>query len=211
MQQSPRPAQCIIHLTPYEVDLRLSQLDVPREVLTRAVLQGELQRRFATPDDFHATAGYTAWARTYRELVSGMRSQRGWHKGQFLSIPVVYTFDETYAIAVSPGDSKTADPDTKGPSTHRKGPATSEAVARSRDGQLEFEDSPVELWYLVYDVRTDGSLHAELSRPLSLEEARITAWSERVILGRIDPEPQPRVASGPESPEIDVSVRRKTA
>ncbi len=212
MRPSTGTRRCVIHSTAYEVNLRLAELGIPKEVLARAVMQGELQRRLTTTDDFYATPGFYAWSRTYRELVSGMRLDSRWHKGQFCRIPVTYSADESLAIAVSRGSAATGDAQNDDLATTPKGPATSDAVESSQPEQpFDLDWPPAELWYLLYDSRSDG-VWAELSRPtVTDDEDRVVDWAERIVIGRLDPEPAAIGASEPALPEIDIPVRRKSS
>lgn len=209
---SQRPATVVVE--PYEVELRLTQLGVSRGPLVEAVLQGDLQRRLNnSPDDFSATPGYTGWARALRVVRTELRLKHAWHTGSFLQIPATFNEDETKAIAVSSGDERTGlvGPD---PTTNAKGPQTAAAVTQSTQGELDFDEQGVELWYLLTQVTEDDAVMAELSRPSFMDKRNnsISSWHERIILGRIDPEgakigDQPPVAST----DISIDVPRKTA
>ena len=212
----PEPPPTLLHITPYEVAARLGELGISREPLELAVLQGDLQRRLATPDDYYSAAGFSSWNRMLRVLREELRRDAQWHRGDFLRIPVVFNPDESVAIGVASGDWRTGEgDDPRGPTTNPKGPATIEAVEISGGrGQLDFPAEGVDLWYLVYRLTDDG-LWAELSRPRDVSDAaEISGWSERILIGRIDPDsPLPAVKTKPSesNPEIAVDVRRKSA
>lgn len=205
-----RPATIVVDL--YEVDRRLRELGVSRGPLIEAVLEGDLQRRLNnTPDDFYATPGYVGWARTLRVMRAQLGIEHGWHTSDFLQIPVSYNPVETIAIAVSSGDERTglAGDD---PSTNAKGPQTAAAVTKSSQGEFEFDEDGVELWYLLTYVSEDGVM-VELSRPSFMDDRNnISSWYERIILGRVDPDGAPVGVQPPVvSTDITIDVPRKTA
>lgn len=206
------PARIVVE--PYEVDLRLHQLGVSRQAFIEAALQGDLQRRLCTPDDFYATAGYSSWARTFRITRRRLRELHDWHNGSFLRIPVSYNEEDTMAIAVSPGDERTGLPG-EDPSTNAKGPWTVAAVEESAaQGTLDLDgdDVGVDLWYLLTYSSDDDGVRIELSNPrLTDERQRISIWHERIIIGRIDPggEPQAEIPIVPS--DITIDVPRKSA
>ena len=206
-----------VYVTPYEVDARLKQLGVSRRPLVLAALQGDLQRRLCTPDDFYATPGYVEWARALRTLREELRRDHGWHRGDFLRIPVCFNAEENLAISVALGDQWTGIDGEKQPSTSPRGPATIEVVELSgTQRSIDFDvDDAVDFWYLLIYAAGD-ELRAELSRPTDVNDTkRINKWNERILLGSIDPNTsvtqkldEPPVT---EEPEIAVDVRRKLA
>ena len=202
-----------VYVTPYEVDARLKQLGVSRRPLVLAALQGDLQRRLCTPDDFYATPGYVGWARTLRTLREELRRDHGWHRGDFRRIPVCFNSEENVAIAAAGGNQWTGVDGQEQPATREKGQGTVDAVEMSGTQRvLEFE--AVDFWYLL-TYATDGELRVELSCPTNVNDARqINRWSERILIGLIDPNtPMSKTLDVPVAPEpeIAVDVRRKLA
>jgi hypothetical protein len=205
------PARLIFE--PYEVDLRLHQLGVTRTPLEEAVRQGSLQRRLCTADDFYGAPGYLAWARALRVTRQELRKQHGWHKGDFLRIPVAYNEDESVAVAVSSGDDRVGLPGDD-PSTKEKGPSTVAAVGESSQPELQFasDEIGVDLWYLLTYESNEGELRAELSSPrFTDEEDKISGWYERVIFGRIDFDGEPQVMASDATTDFSINVTRKSA
>jgi hypothetical protein len=212
-EHSHPPARIVVER--YEVDLRLSQLGVSRAPFVKAALEGDLQRRLCTSDDFYATAGYSGWARAFRVTRQECRELHHWHNGSFLRIPVTFNESDTIAIAVSPGDERTGLPGDD-PSTNAKGPWTVAAVEESTaQGTLDLDGSEemgVDLWYLLtYSSEEDG-VRIELSNPLLTDERqRISIWRERIIIGRTDPDTNVQAAAPVVPSPITINVPRKSA
>jgi len=213
MSEVPHRPRARLYVEPYEVDLRLSQIGVSRGPFIEAALQGDLQRRLCTPDDFGATAGYVGWARGLRVMRAELRRAHGWHNG-FLRIPVSYNEHETRAVAVSGGDERIGLPGPD-PVTNAKGPATVAAVESNRSPQesFDFEDQGVDLWYLLTYATEDDELRAELSNPSFIDgdTLQISGWHERILFGRIDPDAPSRITAPVAPSNIDFDVPRKTA
>ena len=205
-----------IYSTTYEVAERLARLGISRRPLESAALQGDLQRRLCTRDDFCATPGYVTWGRALRVVREELRREHAWHQGDFLRIPVCFNTAENVAITVALGDKWTGIDGEEQPSTRKRGQATVEAVELSgTQRSMDFDDDDaVDFWYLlVYAI--DDELRAELSKPTDMNDTgQINKWNERILLGSIDPDAsmtqklnEPLVTE----PEIAVDVRRKLA
>ena len=217
-----------VFVIPYEVDLRLSELGLEHDVLESAVRQGELQRKLATPFDPPATGGFNAWARTVRSLRESLYG-RGWIPNDRLNLSTVVNPAKTIAVAVSSADENTgkvgdADPRTR----HSRGSATFAAVDRNaRQGELfpelmvyEHSDLPSDIatWWLLFSSEAD-ELRAELSLPTGMtEEGHFERFTERIILGVIEPGNEPFAEPLPETlpetpavggPPIEVRVERR--
>lgn len=184
------------------VDLRLLELGTSRDLLTSAILAGELQRRLCTEHDPPAAAGFFAWARTVRALRDLHAERHGWFGDDTGMISTAVNPERTMAIMVATGDSDTGRATGRHPQTkYPKGIGTITAVERNGQmdlfgmlagGAAELDPEFVEAsgpltWMLL--VHSDRSgVWAELSRPNGIgESGHVSGWSERILLGHIDP------------------------
>ena len=161
------------------------------------------------------------WAETTRQLRAQLiAQQKGWKPGRSSNYETVVQLDRRMAIAVVGGDGFTGEAGYPDPSTaRRRGPVTSERVARNRAGQLTFSipgihepalsDDECETWFFLMNARND-TLFSELSLPVSMgKNRRISEWAKRVLMpplplsGVVTPV-APQDEDGP-----DVTVKRK--
>lgn len=206
----PQPDQ-VVHHTPQQVHTALSSLGLERDHLQRAIAEGELQRRLASPFDVPTAGGFNAHTRTVRSLRETY-VPRGWKQND-IGLSTIDSPDGRVAVAVVSGDARTGDQDALTVGTKRaRGPATVEAVLENGQGRL-FDLEPTVTWFLLVHSRSAG-VWAELSLPHRIDEdGRITSWRERIILGRIEPtEPTGDLVrpDDPPAPQpIDVPVIRR--
>lgn len=206
-----------VHETPGEVSQRLSELGLSLPVLFDAIHQGEFVRRSSSPLDPPAAPGFGAWARTVRALREALLPL-GWEPRDN-GISTVVNPTNLVAISVATGDEHTGNTDGRSPQTkYPRGSATAAAVNQNVQGIL-FGFVPDEVpapttWILLVRSSADG-LIAELSFPHTMSAGgRVSEWSERIVLGRIDPDgtgdrlPLPDDA---DSEPIDVPLTRRTA
>ena len=219
MSAQPNQSRPRVYEEPYEVDARLRSLGVARAWIIDATRQGDLQRKLASPNDFDGCGAYNAASRGLRALCE-IGSGNGWHRGEHLTIPVVFNRDENVAIAVTGGDRYTGivdedrDPTTKA----LKGPATERAARRNT--KLPFglalydEGQPigVAFWYML--TYSGAELRVELSTPrVTDSQGHVVGWTERIIVGHVDDGGDYSAARAPVGgpPEIDIAVRRKSS
>ncbi len=207
MQLVPDP-DVTIHSEPYAVDAALNQLGLDRAALEQAVAEGELQRRLASPFDPPTAGGFNAHVAAVRSLRETY-VPKGWHPSDD-GLSTIGHPNGSVAVAVAAGDRRTGDADATNVSTKRaRGPATVEAIRENGQGVL-FPLEPTVTWLLLTHVRNDG-VYAELSRPAGLDDGFITKWTERIVLGRIDPTEPDGDSMLPETPPapVDVPVFRR--
>jgi hypothetical protein len=210
----------VVHDETYDVDRRLAELDLKRDVLIDALRQGEFQRRNASPLDPPISIGITAWGRTTRALREGL-VPLGWTPNDRFNLSTVLSPNGRVAIAVASGDEDTGDtsPEAQPRTRYRRGATYKRALERNE--QLEMfpetnsERDPLAnatVTWILLRYSTDNAVFAELSRPLRLGDGdRITEWAERIVLGEIELEKTVRVDSD-ETPvdRPDVTVKRKS-
>jgi hypothetical protein len=205
-----------------EVNVRLAELGLNREVLIDALRQGELQRRLASHLDPPAAPGFNAWSRSTRALRENLGGQ-GWTPSD-RGLSTVVNPDNTMAIAVTTGNESTGQPDMDADASPKypRGPATVEAVRANNQLELfdsgdyanasESEDSQPQTWFLMFHSTVDG-IWAELSCPDGMSaDGRVESWSERIVLGRDEGDGDALRASRPDeepSGEPDVQVVRR--
>lgn len=218
---------------PLEVDARLRQLGLTREVLRNAVLAARVAWASCTENDPPSYAGQTLWAVATRVL----REQLilwGWIKSDAANFSTVVNGDGTIAVVVATGDSATGIedegviPKTKCP----KGPLT-EAAVLANEGQLALALYPqaeprvsrpqeglavftLATWVLlIYHGRNafdQEEFRSELSLPMSPlgDDERIEHWHERIILDAITDDGRGPSGIVPDSgPEPDITVTRR--
>lgn len=206
-----------VYETPDEVNERLRQLGLSTAILLDALHQGEFVRRSSSPLDPPAAPGFTAWARTVRALRLALLPL-GWEPRDNGISTVVHPMT-LVAISVATGNENTGSTDGRSPQTkYPRGSATATAVSQNVQGIL-FGLLPDEVpvpttWILLVRSGADG-LIAELSFPHAMTTGgRVSEWSERIILGHIDPEDggdRLPVPDDIDSDPIDVPLTRRSA
>jgi len=215
---------------PWDVDSRLAELGLNREVLLRAVQAGFSAWAEGTANDPIPFPGYAMWAkasRTLRDLLAP--STFGWRRLNESNQCLVIDPTGSRVLIAATGDENTGNPDGIPKTKSKKGPRTIEAVERNRNrflfDELEEDDANEvaasvdgrETWILLMfrDVN-DQVVKSELSRPVLMDpERRIGGWSERI---RLDNLPFGDVGQGsgsnsngdvPKTPEIKVEIKRR--
>lgn len=209
-------AEPAIHVDPAARLSRLTGLGLDEEVIRRAVLAGEEERRDTSPFDPTIAAPFRAWAATIRALGEALASA-GWRKHEFRNFPRIAHSVTKKAIAVVGGNEGTGRDDRHPTCRGTRGPRSIAVVEANRQRVLfpqpEFvalpkDDKEFETWWLlVYS--GGGELRAELSLPIGLgDDLRFSDWKERILI------PMPDLSADAFSWElqdepIEVSVRPK--
>lgn len=207
-----------IYQDPYDVDLRLAELRLPRDLIVLAASNGDIDRRFVSPLDFPGRDEYDAASTALRTICErGGSTPGGWHRGKLLKVPVAFNTEETVAIAVTGGGGavgRVSDDDPRNRSL--KGPNTERLAALPLPFGLDDEtESGVDFWYML-TVREGDDLWCELSCPLLVEGGMVIGWRERILIGLIKPHPLPARLGQPIAPAAptsapDIKVERRGA
>ena len=193
---------------------RLGELGLSEEILVRAVLSAEMDRRNTSSLEPRTAAGFKAWAAACRELAGELNSQ-GWRIDETGGPFRIVNPETAIAVLVVNGDDGVGQPERTPRSRSQKGERIQRLVQSNvrqaslfpeRDyvptPSIEFSEN---WWLLLY---SDGSVvRAELSLPLGMgEDNRLSEWAERIIIKV--PESAPQRFLDDESPlTVDVEVR----
>lgn len=209
---------------PIEVDARLQVLGLTTSLLSEAIQRGHLARMSCTANDPIGAAGYAGWSHTVRAL-RDLLVPLGWRRNEDEQLPLTINEANTVAIAVSHGDPATGvfgrgEPRTKYP----KGPATAAFVEQNAAQlQLPLGGNLVQLrparaltdrttWLLLLHP-TPEEVRAELSLPAFFSPGgHVLTWAQRIILAPlpVDPVPGLHDTDAETTPEIDISVSRRS-
>ncbi|CAE6969238.1 hypothetical protein R69608_07188 [Paraburkholderia nemoris] len=207
----------VVFHEPADVEARLAELQLDRQVLIDAVLQAILYRARLTA---HHPRLYRHSVLT-NETVAALRDfliPRGWEKQDEGNYELVVNPALNVAIAVASGDDATGLKDRTPSNKSEKGPRTVKAVDDNRTADLFPETlPPVADEQRIPDTRillhhfNGDELRLELSRPNGYDSTQrfVTSWSERIVLGAIELDGDPTVLPIPQSPDVDVVVSRK--
>lgn len=215
-----------VYITETDVSSRLAELGLTQSMLD-AILKHALQHALDCTDiDVQGAPGSMMYLFGNR-AVRGRLAPLGWRKDQSQNYETTVHPDGTHAIAVTAGDRNTGLPDVT-PSTKRdRGPVTRNAVETNQQismFELLGEDAAVRFmrplpaprrhtWLLLHYLdRRNNMLRAELSIPLEMtSDGYVQKWEERIILGEIPFSPHPLEDwGGPDGPEYDIEIRRRT-
>jgi hypothetical protein len=205
-----------------EVEGRLASMGLTTHVLRDSVARGTTARSRATVLHPPAFGGWLQFGETHFGLRE-MLLPRGWHPDDTAMFSTVKSPDKRLAIAVALGDDRTGLPGDPAPRTKRsRGALTHLAVQANRD-QLGLElwganagatieapvvESALVTWFLLVHPRHD-EVRLELSCPRTLDDSGyIDSWSERILLAPLNTETTLSLVPSPESPGVDVPVRR---
>lgn len=206
----------VVKTSAIEVVDALTQLSLTAEILSEAILRGEIARDSCTANDAPGAPGFYAWAGTVRALRDILMPQ-GWSRNDDVCYSRVVSPDRSIAIAVVTGDDGTGNKDANPKTKYPKGTATQAAVSCNQGylfGEpLSVEDETPETWltWMLLRKRTGDSVFAELSLPSSMtKEGQVESWQTRIILNPILVDPNIEVEDDSSEPPIDVPVRRRS-
>lgn len=224
--QVPNQTSCQVVSEPALVSFRLSELHASLdEPLLREVSEhGYRARLEATALHPTTAAGSYHWhAAVY--AIRSMLTERGWKPEDLRNCPFIVSPDRAIAIVVMTGDPDTGRPNGNPTNQAEKGPVLKQAVAKNQEQLKLFDAGSVsetlagskeatQLWVLLYHVAAgpDGNdeVRVELSLPSRFERKKIVGWSERIILGSIQPDGEVGVLDDAPTGPIDVPVERRT-
>lgn len=212
-----------------EIVKRLAHSGLPSlEILSEAVIAGELRRVSCTPLDAPTYPGFSAWGDVVRRLRE-LLIPHGWWPKNVNNLPLVVDPVRKVGIAVAAGTDGVGKlgrhPTTKQP----KGAVARGLIVANRGQMNIFGDddrrlvpmpkaSDITTWLLLifteYKPRSEDAgdhvAYCELSLPKEIdEEGFITKWAERIILPpvRID-EPPALPQEDDDEDDLDVPVSR---
>jgi hypothetical protein len=217
----------ILH-KPTEVLDALAERRLTYEILSTAIIAGEIAKDECTTNDPVNAGGFYAWAKTVRSLADQLVAE-GWIRVNERGLPLIVSPDGTMAIVVGLGDEMTGNPERTPRTKHTKGAATVAVINRNVQMRLQFENAEPESepesedvtidpnieTYVLLRHRTTEAVSAELSVPASSDQyGRINSWSVRIILPAINLNPDPPSGNddlGDSSDQIDVKVSRRAS
>lgn len=202
----------------HDVNVRLAELGLEHPVLIEALNLANLYR-VRTTDHHPKLYRYQIM---YGETVAALRDllvPKGWNKLDDGNYELTINAHRSVAIAVASGDEATGvatrTPSNKSP----KGRHTIDAIEINRQVDMfadllppmTVQESKVETWVLLHHI-TSTKIQAELSRPNEIDvDGKIIAWSERILLGTIQLDGEAITIEQPQSPDIDITISRKSA
>lgn len=198
--------RAILHTDACDVDRRLNDLGLTRDLLLRAEAEGCLDYQNAPFGGIDGNANYRAADRALSVLIA--QSQGIFSRQSHLNIPVAMNGTGTFAIAVTTGDHNCGingdtDPETK----TVKGPNMKRAIKQRLKFSADSDDLGVDLCVLLSAWQSDAAF--ELSFPMTPDaDGRIRGWRERFIIAKGGSGRPVRVEEAP--PEQPI-VRRRSA
>ncbi|MEV7715369.1 hypothetical protein [Streptomyces sp. NPDC088270] len=190
----------------HQVDARLKQLGVSKELFEEALDWASAQAKMCTKFDAPSMPGITFWSRSNRYLAEYLTDQKRqnpvWKYTPRDSILRVVHPSGSHAITAISGSGGVGDLDCAVRSKNPKGRVMAQLVENNmkyeRGGQgvfssrdeVEFggELDSMPLWFLLYERNDEGKLSAELSLPVKMEGQYVNEWSERLpLFTRADP------------------------
>src|SRR5258708_6761383 len=194
-----------------DVSARLLQLGLNSEVLRESVLQAHLRRTRLTANHPRIFPGLEMWG----WAVAALRDQTrplGCLAVEIANFPLTVNQELAVGISVAAGDEATGFPRLVPSNRARKGRNTAEAVEGNQ--QLDMFEAMVprsgeetaghETWVLLHYTDWPGKeIRIELSRPSEIgRDGKISAWSERIILGSLPLDDEHIDIKHPDGPDI---------
>ncbi len=212
----------LIHSQVWDVQNRLAEFNLSVDSLQEAVQAGHLGFISCTENDPPTVRGLIAWAYTLRRLRE-ILIPAGWKRDDAQNFSRTFSKESKINILVATGDKGTGrvnlHPRTKSPKGQLTELAVSHNIQHAFDGFLPREKSErLSLsvygmtWILLAYISVT-EVRAELSLPSNIEDGHILAWEERIILPRIEVDPDSLEVSSTDNdpgPEFNVPVRLKS-
>jgi hypothetical protein len=203
-------------LKPAERYNALHQLGITKEIVTTAILLGELERDNCTLHDPLCVPGIFAWSRCSRS----MRDQLvplGWKSENDQNRALIVSPNGLIAIAAVSGDDGTGDPNLvpnlkipAGSATKRAVNANHPTLFRMHPTAEEVRSSGKRQTWLLLRRPTANFIFAELSLPGAMADGRVVYWLDRIILDPIPHEFSFTVdPDSGDSGEIDIPVLKR--
>lgn len=200
----PVPRQIVA--AAHEVDARLEELQLTREIIVEATWRGDVARRSAPPLGFKGHPEYAAGSEALNAICDlGGRTDGAWGRDDYLKIPVAMSFDRRVMISPTPGSEGTGqingDPTNLAP----KGP---HSVRASATQPTLVEEVPPD-FYWHFTLSDEHGLWVELFSPVMDLSGHAIDYVERIIIGNVDPGLGGRgqLPAIPPSPIVDISAR----
>lgn len=207
---TPRRHTRQVVVDPYEVDVRLADLHLHRDLIGEAARRADNDARSIPPYGYKGQANYDAGSRAVSTIIEeGGTTDGGWSREDYLKIPVAMSADGRVAIHATAGSDGTGREDGDPRNLSLKGPHSIEAT-RPRQRSLDDELPPPD-FYWMFMRRDDDGLWVELFSPLLDESGYTYGFVERIIIGNVDSGPRVRqsdLPAIPKAPEIDVRALR---
>lgn len=197
-----------------QVEERLSALHITNKDIEAAGIAGVMVRLNATDNNTKSGPGISEWDtfnKTLRDLCCGSF----WTKYQEQGIEGIISIDKRIRIIPSSGNAATGNPAQPSSNRNPKGIRTIELVQNTIQGSLfngysnQSDDDEIETYILLY-YHSDKKLKLELSKPSQIQNGKITAWDERIILNTVefDKFDFTSIAEPPVEDEIDIPIQR---
>jgi hypothetical protein len=216
-----------LHLEPFEVRHRLSELGLTEEILNQALEAGFAAYAECTLNHPPSFPGLMQWGQTVK-MLRDLLAPDDWTRSNEGNLPFTVNKANTIAIAVATGDEATGNPEETPCTKSSKGPRTAGAVAanaRQLDlfpidicpedlARIKGEGHRMTWLLLLHRDEAAREVRAELSRPTRMSEKQhVDGWIERIILNSLpfdgDNLELPSDKS-PEGPAIDtVEIKRR--
>jgi hypothetical protein len=208
----------IILSDPDVVSHRLNQLQLEATSLREAILQAHLHRSRLTSNHPRIFFGLEMWGWSVSSLREQLRPL-GWVRNDIGNFPLTAHEALRVAIAVAAGDEGTGRPEAVPSNRSRKGKNTVDAIELNQQFDMfeEFLPRPDEnlggykTWVLLH--HTDPlkeEIRIELSLPSEIgEDGKISAWSERILLGNLPLDGNAIEIAPPSGPDVLIDIRRK--
>lgn len=210
-----------IHDNPYSIEPSLAKLGLDMKILQEAVKCGQAARNTATRHDPPNAGGLLAYIHTVRALRDYLVPQ-GWVSCSTDNFALTVNPQTSIAVAVAGGDEDTGRSEGSPRTRNAKGQRTARVIANN---QLDLfndttpasaiddeEADPVcQTWVLLYHA-DEREVRAELSLPIAMDDrGRVSGWRVRHILSAIPLDPTPAPINPDYGPNLDITVKRRTA
>lgn len=206
------PVKSKVFVDEVSVRARLREFDLTLEALLDVVRHYVLAINSQTEDHPSWSKGISPAGEAVFALRSRLKAD-GWTKEEIRNFALTVHPEGKLAINIAKGDEGTGDPDVNVISTSEKGSCTEDAVSANQlvlDLPAPEREQPLSrpTWYLLVR-KTKSGARAEFSLPVGLEERRISAWSERIMLPSIEEDGEGPLVAGFESDAFEIKISRK--
>lgn len=186
---------------PVRVEARLHSLhpDLSARLLRDAIMGGLSGRNDVTRASAPTAAGVQQWLKTVEDLRTLLVAGR-WHIHEQKNCPFITSPDRLLSIVVMTGNSDTGWEGSEDPTNQAEKGAVAEGyIQKNRQLELFNQESlklardnnkETQVWALLYHYdKVQNEVRYELSLPTGFGKKKITAWGERIGLGRIPNNP----------------------
>lgn len=212
-----------IHDNPYSIEPSLATLGLDMKTLQEAVKRGQAARNTATRHDPPNAGGLLAYIHTVRALRDYLVPQ-GWVSRSTDNFALTVNPQTSIAVAVAGGDEDTGRSEGFPRTRNAKGQRTAWAITSNQLDLDFFNNAPpanaiddekinpiCQTWMLLYHA-DQREVRAELSLPISMDDrGRVSGWRVRHILSAIPLDPTPAPINPDYGPNLDITVKRRTA